>query len=41
MDNLDNLHYNQYSIVYNCANGNTYKEGMFVSGSNAAIKGLN
>ena len=35
------LHYDLESIVYNCANGNTYRDGMFFSGSNSAIKGLN
>lgn len=33
-------HYEMESIVYNCSNGNTYRKGMFFSGSNAAIKGL-
>ena len=37
----NDLHYDLESIVYNCANGNTYRDGMFFSGSNSAIKGLN
>ena len=39
-ENQVDLHYDGGSIVYNCANGNTYRSGMFYSGSNSAIKGL-
>lgn len=38
--NQIDLHYNPESIVYNCANGYIYKDGMFVSGSSAEVKGM-
>lgn len=38
---VPDIHYHEQSIVYNFANGNTYRDGMFVSGSNASVSGLN